>query len=237
MPEPESKCPLCGWDANIAHLPDIDFIKCELCGEFKITESLQATVFPEDLRPFLRAYIRQANGRRDVPVLHTRNWIDFALAHKSTPLSRKVTKVLELIALRSTPGQPVVIHPAADAPLVDAESSEEMGYLLSHLVKMGYLRDCGSRNYLMEVQGWEQMETGNTAGFPGKCFIAMSFDVSLQSAYDEGIALAVKEDCKMEPIRMDRVEHNEKICDKIIVDIRACQFLIADVTLQRPGVY
>jgi nucleoside 2-deoxyribosyltransferase len=36
---------------------------------------------------------------------------------------------------------------------------------------------------------------------------------------------------------LDLVEHNEKICDRIIAEIRTCQFLVADVTLQRPGVY
>jgi len=41
----------------------------------------------------------------------------------------------------------------------------------------------------------------------------------------------------MDPIRIDRVHHNEKICDKIVAEIRTCQFLIADVTLQRAGVY
>jgi nucleoside 2-deoxyribosyltransferase len=41
----------------------------------------------------------------------------------------------------------------------------------------------------------------------------------------------------MEPVRIDRVHHNEKICDKVVAEIRMCQFLVADVTLQRPGVY
>ena len=41
----------------------------------------------------------------------------------------------------------------------------------------------------------------------------------------------------MDPLRIDRVHHNEKICDKLIAEIRTSHFLIADVTLQRAGVY
>jgi nucleoside 2-deoxyribosyltransferase len=41
----------------------------------------------------------------------------------------------------------------------------------------------------------------------------------------------------MDPVRVDFVEHNEQICDKIVAEIRTCQFLVADVTLQRAGVY
>ena len=41
----------------------------------------------------------------------------------------------------------------------------------------------------------------------------------------------------MEPVRLDLVEYNEKICDKIVAEIRTCQFLVADVTRQRQNVY
>ncbi len=41
----------------------------------------------------------------------------------------------------------------------------------------------------------------------------------------------------MDPIRIDLVHHNEKICDKIMAEIRSSQFLVADVTGQRQGVY
>jgi nucleoside 2-deoxyribosyltransferase len=36
---------------------------------------------------------------------------------------------------------------------------------------------------------------------------------------------------------VDRVEHNDNINDRIISEIRACQFLVADFTLHRNGVY
>ena len=41
----------------------------------------------------------------------------------------------------------------------------------------------------------------------------------------------------MDPVRIDLLQHNEKICDKILAEIRSCQFIIADFTLQRAGVY
>ena len=41
----------------------------------------------------------------------------------------------------------------------------------------------------------------------------------------------------MTAIRIDRVHHNEKICDKILAEIRRCQFTVADFTRQSQGVY
>jgi hypothetical protein len=242
MPNQISKCPICGWEAEVTHLGDVDLVKCALCGEFKVVRSLLATSFSDKeseeakgLLPYLAAHTRQANQRGEVVTLDTRNWKELALAHKNTPLPRKITKLLELIASRARPGNTVQLNAAAEAPLVDAESKTEMMFLLSDLVKREYLREVGGGNYLIEVKGWEQLQP--TTGIPGKCFVAMSFHKDLKDAYEKGIFLAVKEDCKMDPVRMDLVEHNEKICDRMVAEIRTCQFLVADVTRQRANVY
>jgi hypothetical protein len=240
MADEVSKCPLCGWDARITHQPDLDWVKCELCGEFKIVRTLLATIGkPEvqELLPYLRAHTRQASKQGEIVTLHTMNWKDFALSHKSTPFSRKVQKVLDLVASRCEPGTRAELHLHADAPLVDANSDHQFAYILSYLEETGLLVRPGGDFYELTPTAWEQRETTTTGGTPGNCFVAMSFHDSLKEAYDSGIYLAVKNDCKMEPIRVDRVHHNEKICDRIIAEIRTCQFLIADVTLQRAGVY
>lgn len=65
----------------------------------------------------------------------------------------------------------------------------------------------------------------------------MSFDPSLDQAYDAGIKPAVQEDCAMKVVRVDRVEHNGVVTDLILASIRSAQLTVADVTLQRQGVY
>jgi hypothetical protein len=147
-------------------------------------------------------------------------------------------KLLELAGARSKPGISVKFDLISDPPLVDATSPHELSFLFKHLVEIGYLEALGHGLYRLKAKGWEKLQTGTEgAGIPGKCFIAMSFHESLKEAYDNGIFLAVKGDCKMEPVRVDRIQYNDKICDKIVAEIRTCQFVVADVTLQRAGVY
>jgi nucleoside 2-deoxyribosyltransferase len=67
-------------------------------------------------------------------------------------------------------------------------------------------------------------------------FVAMSFDSSLDGAWADGLKLGI-EDCGYEALRVDRKQHNEKICDVIIAEIRKSKFLVADFTLHRNGVY
>lgn len=64
-------------------------------------------------------------------------------------------------------------------------------------------------------------------------FVAMWFDASMNDA-DKGIELGI-EDAGYKPQRMDRKNHNNKIDDEIIAEIRRSRFLVADFTQGRTG--
>ena len=64
----------------------------------------------------------------------------------------------------------------------------------------------------------------------------MSFNNELNDIYVNAIDPACQA-CDFKAYRGDLDQHNEKICDKIIADIRTCQFMVADFTKQSPGVY
>lgn len=83
-----AECPLlCGWVATV-YPGDAEHVNCDHCGEFKIARTLLAGLGNEEakgLLPYLSAHTRQANQRGEVVTLNTKNWRDFALAHKNTP--------------------------------------------------------------------------------------------------------------------------------------------------------
>jgi nucleoside 2-deoxyribosyltransferase len=64
----------------------------------------------------------------------------------------------------------------------------------------------------------------------------MWFSDETREAYDRGIAPGVT-DADFTPIRVDQKEHNNEITDEIMAEIRNCQFMVADFTGQRAGVY
>jgi len=65
----------------------------------------------------------------------------------------------------------------------------------------------------------------------------MWFDPSMNEVFDLGISPAVT-DCGFSiPLRIDRKEHNNQITDEIMAAIRDSQFMIADFTGHRSGVY
>lgn len=77
-----------------------------------------------------------------------------------------------------------------------------------------------------------ELEGSNAAS--KQAFVAMWFDETMKQAYDEGIAPAIR-DAGYEPVRIDRKEHNNKIDDEIIAEIRRSRFVVSDFTQGETG--
>ncbi len=70
-----------------------------------------------------------------------------------------------------------------------------------------------------------------------KCFVASAFGRGdVDQIYAKSIKPVLKSK-KITPLRVDKVEHNDDIDDKIIELIDICDFCIADLTFARPSVY
>ncbi|OHB82656.1 MAG: hypothetical protein A2Z38_06110 [Planctomycetes bacterium RBG_19FT_COMBO_48_8] len=132
------------------------------------------------------------------------------------------------------------------SPLFYCKNAEEVVSYLKHLkdsnlLDFGALRQekNGALCYRLEltVKGWQKVEDQAKPNIESKqAFVAMWFDDSLQSAYSDGIA-KLEEDTGFTMLRIDMKQFNDKICDKILAEIRRSRFLIADVTGQCQGVY
>jgi nucleoside 2-deoxyribosyltransferase len=72
---------------------------------------------------------------------------------------------------------------------------------------------------------------------PEKTSNRLSFADELDEAYLLGIKAAVEQDCGLAAVRMKELHHNEDICDRLLSEIRLAQFVIADFTGHRNGVY
>ena len=62
-----------------------------------------------------------------------------------------------------------------------------------------------------------------------QAFVAMWFHDETNNAYENGIKLGI-EDAGYKPVRIDQINHNNKIDDEIIAEIRRSKFIVADFT-------
>jgi hypothetical protein len=245
----QSPCLLCGRPAQreMERGPrDAYFYDCGLCGRFVLSHTFEVNVrnFDRDelaLLPYLRAHTRQATEAGQEVRLTGSNWRELALGHKSTTVSQKLNRLLQYLGNASPfAGAIVTLNFEFAAPLFDAVSDAEVDYLVDSLGLrndvIGMEHFAGGKGVKITPDGWARLEPAGSGGIPGRCFVAMSFDPSLDDVYESGIRAGIR-DASFEPIRIDRVHHNGKICDKILAEIRLAQFAVADFTLQRAGVY
>lgn len=70
-----------------------------------------------------------------------------------------------------------------------------------------------------------------------RCFVAMALGhQDTDKVYDDLIAPTLR-NRGVTPIRIDRIEFNEDIDDRIILELQRCDFALADLTYARPSVY
>jgi hypothetical protein len=94
---------------------------------------------------------------------------------------------------------------------------------------------------LPTASGWEMIEQMQRPQSDyAQAFIAMWFSSQTDDAYAKGIYPAI-EQSGYKPFRVDKKEHNNKIDDEIIAEIRRSRFVVADFTSEpdkaRGGVY
>jgi hypothetical protein len=93
------------------------------------------------------------------------------------------------------------------------------------------------RTYRLTYKGWDHV-LGTSASFAeqGRVFVAMWLHESMEAAYKDGIAPALW-GTGFEPVCMNAVFHNDDITFAILAEIRRAQFIVADITGARGGVY
>ena len=123
-----------------------------------------------------------------------------------------------------------------DIPFAVFTEPESVNHMLNDLQEIGYISVEPGRSaesgIRIKPKGWEQVERWrqkNALVVSKQAFVAMWFAPDMAPFYESGIVPAIK-GAGYEPRRIDRVEHNNKIDDEIVAEIRKSRFVVADFT-------
>lgn len=89
--------------------------------------------------------------------------------------------------------------------------------------------------YRITPKGWAYL-SGIGAEAKDQGFIAMAFKPELKPVSDSGISPGI-ENARYKPLRIDSKEHNNRIDDEIVAEIRKSKFVVADLTGKNAGAY
>ncbi|MCL4552574.1 MAG: nucleoside 2-deoxyribosyltransferase [Candidatus Marsarchaeota archaeon] len=245
----EVRCSVCSVTANSEGSDAVDlgsYVECPVCGNYHITDKVLQILKGQEFsnRYILSGFIRRAKeSAKEPPVLTTANFSDY-MAESQLPRGKLGQLDLLLLYVDENAqmfGAYAELDPNRDYPVAFARNPSELEGMLEGLRDQGWIDLMsinGKPGAKPTVTGWARIDElrPRHPGVGNQCFVAMWFDEKTQMAYDQGIWRAVKE-TGYEPRRIDKVEHNDKIDDRIIAEIRQSRLLVADFTGNRGGVY
>jgi len=258
----KSYCPICGTE-NVQVREDFDTdryrYECPRCGGYLITRELKDDLQSEK-NPLtlilVSSWIREQNEIGREVSLTTDVYERLKKDLRMPNVSEKQFKLMQALERRTSyPGEWINFKENMETfiALGWCNNLEELIFLIKTLVERKFLMEKDTKTWVnkashIEVDlplliqitatGWDYLDEykRRKPKDSKKAFIAMWFDKSMDPILDNAIYPAVEE-VGYEPIRIDRVEHIDKVDDKIIAEIRSSKFLIADLTGHRNGVY
>lgn len=112
----------------------------------------------------------------------------------------------------------------------EATTYRQTERLAGFLVEDGLLLMTQPGVYLVSSAGWQYIDDlGTSGGDTNQAFVAMWFGDEMNDAWSQGIAPGLRDSGYL-PFRIDNKQHNGKIDDEIVAEIRRSKFLVADFT-------
>jgi hypothetical protein len=253
----ERVCPLCGKDNCNVSGSEVITISCVTCGDYRITREAREDLPEErDLHQHLvkvSSYTRYRTIHGLEPItLFLYDASDSTLTPRTTikqiidefpkKISNRLDKaLLNIVKLSKFSGDKVKLYEHDYTVFYpDGKDINAAFFIFKQLDDEGFIR--GTVGFPTEVtvlaKGWNrvyELEKG-TNPESNQAFIAMWFDTEMDKVAESGFKRAIRE-AGFEPIRVDDREHNDKIDDRIISEIRRSRFVVCDFTGHRGGVY
>lgn len=219
------------------------FYDCPQCGEYGIKYSLTSRIpqwmeFNEHLH-LIAGYLNETKNERSPLTFDEFNFrkiLTTGIIPKS--ISEKIFKLLNKInSITTYIGELVDISPADAYAKNFDEFIEISDYLKSkkYIANLHRERDKTS-SASITIDGVLYIGEHQYTIPENQCFIAMWFGSELETAWEYGIKPACISSGYF-PQRIDKENFNNDIIDEILARIRVSDFIIADLTGDRSGVY
>jgi len=236
-------CEVC-VDQQAATIPtNIDGVhqNCPRCGEFKLSRTANTIMrrgLGTEKRARLSGWVREQNRSGSIPMITSDN-LNKILARPLPSLAERASALLiEAEYGLKNLGDRFNIYDPRFLAATYSSSQQDVDFLLRMLREQG-LAEAKTTDGGCEIQpsGYMQLDgMRKRTSISSQGFVAMWFNEDLDQIYSAGFEVGIF-NAGYDPIRVDRVEHINKIDDEIIRQINASKFVVADFTGHRGGVY
>lgn len=247
-------CPVCGNPSAVAGPDasgrDATLVTCAYCGKFGLTGTLVTTLpnllLSSDAATKLSHVIRRAHETGQQLLLNS--YTAEAILQNPLPRPREQADLLiQWLALNSPgPGEPRELKYDLQGAVVGARSHAGFSMLIEHLKDVGlitglhetYLSGESVAHVALTFSGWDYYESLRLGGATyRKAFMAMKFgDPTLNALLNQVLKPAAKR-AGFDLFKLDDRPIAGLIDDRMRVEIRASDFVVADLTHDNLGAY
>jgi hypothetical protein len=255
-----SPCPIWGGGSQINRTLDaIEIQNPRAGGRYRITGSGHAILphrYTTELAAKLTTWILEQHKGGEVSPLITSEILKTVQERPRLTISQQMDQFFLLLLNRrfrasSRLKQAGVVDEAQKTDINDmliwmeCEDDRERREILRLLHQQELINIAGDYITLMPAGVTRLEAIQKTNANSKQAFVAMWFDSSMEEAFQSGFAKAI-EGAGYRPLRIDKKEHNNKIDDEIVAEIKRSRFIVADFTsgtseggdaIARGGVY
>ena len=237
----QEPCFICGTTHTAApHDPKLVHQKCPRCGEFKLTVEAYTIIKnqADADRVKISGWVSDQNRTGVVPEISADVLKQVSARPLPTIVERADRLLLEALREQDRLTWDFDIDQPRYLAATYSKGIDDVTYLAEMLVDEGLVKlFAGDGIYRILPHGHIAADKLIYRTAPGdKGFVAMWLDEDLKSAYEKGFQVGIL-NAGYDPVRVDRVEHTNRIDDEIIARIRTAAFVVADFTGHRGGVY
>jgi hypothetical protein len=248
MNSSSDRCSIWGVPVEVRHISDGKYlvISPRAGGSYEI-DGLNALVLDTytDLKKIALTnwLVEQYIVGQTRPLL-TQGVFDLVASRKPLSVSERANRLLRWLGRKTDSiGSTVGVRDFDDGLAAFAWSGsvdyDEVQFLSEYIEQKEWLKRqllyANGFDAVVTVKGYAHLAELDTKQVnSSQAFVAMWFDPSMNDAYERGITPGIA-DAGYAPIRIDKKDHNNKIDDELIAEIRRSRFLVADFTQGEKG--
>ena len=219
---------------NLAHW------ECSRCGEFSVDSSAASPInkLNTQQKANLSGWIFEQNSLGSTPKLN-REIVEKVTARPLPTISERIDLLLiEALKGETRLGSVFYVGEPRFIAATYSQDIQEVQFLLQVLASDNMIEELQRGiSFRVLYDGYVAVDSLTRKNeSSGKGFVAMSFDESLNDAYTNGFQVGIL-NAGYTPVRVDNIDHINRIDDEIIAQIKTADFVVADFTGHRGGVY
>ncbi len=246
-------CPVCANEVpdTKSEPPYSPRFECRVCGKYRLSglaaqRLYEIAYYNQPAKPhlaenhyLLSAVIRERyeQERRQEVFIPDFDEIRAAATPTDDPLDAVDRILLYVARTNMRAGDKVRLEPTFDYPIAYARDAQEFEYFVHLGSQVEFLEVDSGPVVRISPDGWRRLKQLRLQEIdPDSAFVAMSFALDMGEIYEQGFEPALRS-TGFRAIRVDLIEHNGKIDDRIIADVRKSALVVADFTGHRQNVY